>query len=86
MRNRFSEIWVPAVNSRDDLLQIVEERWTHAELRGLGTAILDFVDYFRSFKLVKRVFSLRDILAWVSFLNTALNRFVSRRHSAMDSS
>ena len=65
LRNRFTEIWVPPLNNREDLLQIVEMSWGYEELRSYGPLILDFLDWFG--KKIGDSFGLglRDIL--VSF-------------------
>ena len=46
LRNRFTEIWVPPLNCRDDLLQIIEQSWKHKELHSCGALILDFFGWF----------------------------------------
>ena len=62
LRNRFTEIWVPPLNDREDLLQIVERSWRYDELKPCGTLILHFHEWF-----AKRIddvsgMGLRDIL------------------------
>ncbi|EGG20931.1 type A von Willebrand factor domain-containing protein [Cavenderia fasciculata] len=72
MRNRFTEIWVPAITARDDLEQIVRERFEEPVLTALPTSpskMLDFLEYLAMVQKNKRVISLRDILSWVSFMN-----------------
>ncbi|KAF9140977.1 AAA ATPase midasin [Mortierella sp. GBA39] len=71
LRNRFTEIWVPAVTDREDLVKIIEEQITYKnEMTGFADRILDFVAWF-THELGKSrvVVSLRDILAWVRFMN-----------------
>ncbi|KAF8942691.1 AAA ATPase midasin [Haplosporangium gracile] len=71
LRNRFTEIWVPAVTDREDLVKIIEEQIKHKnEMVGFADRILDFVAWF-THELGKSrvVVSLRDILAWVRFMN-----------------
>jgi glutathione S-transferase len=72
MRNRFTEIWVPAISSGQDLVQIIEEKFASPVLRGFSAHILSFVEWFQSLRSVRRVISLRDILSWVSFLNAVV--------------
>src|SRR5277367_6049151 len=69
LRNRFTEIWVPAVEDRDDLIQIVQAGLA-ADVQA-SEIIVDFAEWF-----TKRVgntgtatISIRDILAWVQFIN-----------------
>eukprot|EP01132_Coremiostelium_polycephalum_P002326 gene2326-2870_t len=74
MRNRFTEIWVPAISSHADLLQIIEERFNHPELKGKGSMLLDFIEYLLTIQKNKRVISLRDILSWIGFMNMAMDK------------
>ena len=79
LRNRFTEIWVPVISDREDLLRIISqkldsnlENTTSSANQNLVIAgkILDFIDWFAS-KLNKSadsIVSIRDILAWVGFL------------------
>ncbi|KAF9915434.1 AAA ATPase midasin [Lobosporangium transversale] len=74
LRNRFTEIWVPAVTDREDLVKIIEEQIQYkAEMAGFAERILDFVTWF-THELGKShiVVSLRDILAWVRFMNALM--------------
>ncbi|GAA5872063.1 hypothetical protein JCM8547_003087 [Rhodosporidiobolus lusitaniae] len=76
LRNRFTEIWVPAVDDLQDLLFIIGSRWDkeHREhLEPFGTKMLDFAQW-----LGGQIgqgdglgIGLRDILGWVDFLNAA---------------
>ncbi|GAA5820590.1 hypothetical protein JCM11251_003065 [Rhodosporidiobolus azoricus] len=76
LRNRFTEIWVPAVDDLDDLLHIIGSRWAKAQreqLEPFGVKILDFAKW-----LAQQIgqgdglgIGLRDILGWVDFLNVA---------------
>ncbi|KAG0307077.1 AAA ATPase midasin [Dissophora globulifera] len=71
LRNRFTEIWVPAVTDREDLVKIINEQIKYpSEMIGFAERILDFVGWF-THELGKSrvVVSLRDILAWVRFMN-----------------
>ena len=76
LRNRFTEVWVPALTARQDLLKIVGERCAQeAGVRALAPAMLDFVDFF-NFSAYARAgggASLRDVLSWVDFVNTAVD-------------
>lgn len=70
LRNRFTEVWVPAISSRSDLKQILDERFANPFLAQLSDSILDFIDFFNSkqYGASKNSFSLRDVLAWVDFI------------------
>lgn len=69
LRNRFTEIWVPAVDDREDLLEIVGRQWRDARLTDLGPLMLDFISWVRASSGSISVLGLRDILAWVEFIN-----------------
>ncbi|GMK55960.1 hypothetical protein CspeluHIS016_0210160 [Cutaneotrichosporon spelunceum] len=69
LRNRFTEIWVPALSNRDDMLQIIGEKWRHDALRPAGPLILDFLNWFGERAGDSSGLGLRDILAWVNFAN-----------------
>ncbi|EIW71201.1 hypothetical protein TREMEDRAFT_37629 [Tremella mesenterica DSM 1558] len=68
LRNRFTEIWVPALNDSQDLLQIINASWKYNELRIWSEPVLDFFEWFKV-RLGDGGLGLRDILAWVGFMN-----------------
>jgi midasin len=76
LRNRFTEIWVPLVDDPVDLLQIIGSRWQHLSLESFGPKILDFGKWFgEEVGVVGGLgIGLRDILAWVDFLNASVLR------------
>ena len=76
LRNRFTEIWVPSVDDREDLLQIIGSRWASKELLPLGEIILAFGTWLGQAIGVKdgMGIGLRDILGWVDFLNKSYSR------------
>jgi midasin len=73
LRNRFTEIWVPSVSHRQDLILILVNRLLSlgSEAETWATKLLDFVDWFavKLNKTVVEIVSLRDLLAWAEFLN-----------------
>ncbi|KZV73642.1 hypothetical protein PENSPDRAFT_268056 [Peniophora sp. CONT] len=73
LRNRFTEIWVPAVEYRADLEGIVNGRWAHEALRPYTAPLLDFCEWLGTKVNERNLLGLRDILAWVSFSNSVLN-------------
>ncbi|KAJ8314873.1 LOW QUALITY PROTEIN: hypothetical protein KUTeg_007023 [Tegillarca granosa] len=86
LRNRFTEIWCPQSSSRDDLIAIIEHNVKSGihlcnqedGSSGIGKAIMEFVDWFRNNEIGKRcVVSIRDILSWVSFINTCSKTLVT---------
>lgn len=74
LRNRFTEIWVPAIEDRHDLELILKRTWNNESLDGYASKMLDFVNWFelQSFGgsgiSTNRV-GLRDLIAWSKFLN-----------------
>ncbi|KAF8073543.1 midasin nuclear AAA ATPase [Lyophyllum atratum] len=71
LRNRFTEIWVPRVEDRYDLELIVGNLWKHEALKQYTLPLLDFVEWLCSRVGDRSLMSLRDILAWVIFTNSA---------------
>ena len=70
LRNRMTEIWVPSITSRDDLMLIISSKLTIIQPDIWAAKILDFLEWFAT-KLRKpldTIVSLRDILAWVRFI------------------
>ena len=85
LRNRFTEIWVPAVEDHDDLIQIVR-----ASLIGdsqESELIVDFAGWFtKRIGSTGATISIRDILAWVQMVNVdiaTLGTSLSLFHGAM---
>jgi len=70
LRNRFTEIWVPPLSDTEDVLQIATVKIKTAAAP-YAAAIVAFAKWFsaqyRSFK--DSSLSIRDILAWVDFIN-----------------
>ncbi|KAK8720293.1 hypothetical protein OTU49_013436 [Cherax quadricarinatus] len=80
LRNRFTEIWCPKVEINrvtSDVLGIIEHNIrkeiilnNKENASGIGTAILEFIEYFTKTDLGKKcVLSIRDLLSWVNFIN-----------------
>ncbi|EJS42740.1 mdn1p [Saccharomyces arboricola H-6] len=72
LRNRFTEIWVPSMEDFNDVNMIVSSKLLE-ELKDLADPIVKFSEWFGK-KLgggnaTSGVISLRDILAWVEFIN-----------------
>ncbi|KAG1056125.1 hypothetical protein G6F43_001962 [Rhizopus delemar] len=74
LRNRFTEIWVPSVTDRDDLISIIDEQMKHSILKGYSAKKLDFIAWYsQALGQSRTVISLRDILSWVKFMNIAVD-------------
>ena len=94
LRNRFTEIWAPAVSGKEDLVHIVCERLTVEGNAGMDTAtlkktiaeaLLDFLEWVKSTYLTSKVVSLRDVLTWVLFINgsaSSIGDFEALLHGA----
>ncbi|KAH3671433.1 hypothetical protein WICMUC_004613 [Wickerhamomyces mucosus] len=74
LRNRFTEIWVPSMEDFDDVTTIVEYKLSK-ELKSLASTIVKFSESFGKTlgggNISSGVISLRDILAWVEFVNSS---------------
>ncbi|TFK40741.1 midasin nuclear AAA ATPase [Crucibulum laeve] len=71
LRNRFTEVWVPRVEDRGDLELVVSSLWKHDTLKPFTNHVLDFVEWLCTRVNDRSLMSLRDILAWVVFSNSA---------------
>lgn len=76
LRNRFTEIWVPSMDDFNDVKQIVKSRLKQLA-RHLTLPLVDFAEWFGrrlgNGNINSGVISLRDILAWVDFINSCLD-------------
>ena len=80
LRNRFTEIWVPAVDDRDDLFQIARASLAE-EMKDSAEIIIDFVEWFnKNIAVVGTTISIRDVIAWVQFVN-ATHGFLGKKRS-----
>ncbi|CEJ89459.1 Putative Midasin [[Torrubiella] hemipterigena] len=72
LRNRFTEIWVPQLSGDGDIYEIVRTKLTE-EAKPLTTIMVDFATWFgRTFRpMATTFFSVREILAWVQFVNAS---------------
>ena len=65
LRNRFSEIWCPSLTSREDLASIVAK---NVQDSTVTETMVEFVSWLQAH--TRTVASIRDVLAWVTFVNT----------------
>lgn len=72
LRNRFTEIWVPPLSSRQDILDIVVDK-LKPDFKPFAHIIVDFSYWFGNTcrSSTATAFSIRDILVWVNFVNHA---------------
>ncbi|KAF2001573.1 midasin [Amniculicola lignicola CBS 123094] len=74
LRNRFTEIWVPALSDVEDILQIVQSKLKPSASQ-YARPIVSFAQWFnKEFNTsVASSISIRDTLSWVTFINNSLN-------------
>lgn len=72
LRNRFTEVWVPTLEDFGDVRQVVAARLSPGRAN-LAEPMVQFCEWFaaRYGGAHSGVLSLRDILAWVQFVNAA---------------
>ncbi|OCL14238.1 midasin [Glonium stellatum] len=72
LRNRFTEIWVPALSNTEDILQIVKAKLKPTTIQYAGP-IVSFSQWFNDKynTSANSSISIRDILAWVAFINNS---------------
>lgn len=80
LRNRFTEIWVPSMEDFSDVLTIVQHK-LNTKVEHLAESIVKFSESFGmklgGGNISSGVISLRDILAWVEFINSSFDKTVS---------
>ncbi|XP_040284697.1 midasin isoform X1 [Bufo bufo] len=86
LRNRFTEIWCPQSNDRLDLVEIIkhnlnpEMSLTFSDDYGavLADVIMDFIEWLTNQEFGRCcIFSIRDILSWVNFMNVTIKNDIS---------
>lgn len=77
LRNRFTEIWVPSMESFSDVKMIVENRLS-IKNTNIPDIVCAFSEWFgKKFgggDVTNGIISLRDILAWVEFINESYKK------------
>ncbi|EKG11058.1 von Willebrand factor type A [Macrophomina phaseolina MS6] len=70
LRNRFTEIWVPALTDMDDITQIVKAKLMASAVEYAST-VVNFSQWFNEKYNTSAAssISIRDTLAWVHFIN-----------------
>ncbi|NXT02789.1 MDN1 protein, partial [Jacana jacana] len=78
LRNRFTEIWCPQSNGRDDLIQIVKHNLhpglslagINSQGADIAELMMDFVEWLTNQEFGRQcILSVRDVLSWVNFMN-----------------
>jgi midasin len=62
LRNRFTEIWVPSIDSRSDYAMIVDGMWADIRMQPFTPLVLDFVEWLGSRIGGSNLLNMRDIL------------------------
>ncbi len=71
LRNRLTEIWAPLSRDRQDIIDIVQHNLKTGDKPHIASSMMDFIEWFsRSDLGRKSTVSIRDILAWVQFINS----------------
>jgi midasin len=85
LRNRFTEIWVPGLSEAEDIHTIVRSKLVD-ECKDMVDVILKFASWFgATFRsMASTPFSIRELLAWVHFINNfyTRNRLAALVHGA----
>lgn len=71
LRNRFTEVWVPPINDIGDLRSIAVDRFSRPDLVKLANPMLEFWQWFQHHHEGGRSLSVRDLLAWITYINVA---------------
>lgn len=78
LRNRFTEIWVPSMENFNDVRQIVSAKLDDRVTSQLCEPLVQFSEWYGqrygSGNASSGVISLRDILAWVQFVNSIVTK------------
>ncbi|XP_069462584.1 midasin isoform X2 [Ambystoma mexicanum] len=81
LRNRFTEIWCPQSNDREDLIEIIKHNLRPGlSLDGvdhkgadIAAQMMDFIEWLINQEYGRRcIVSVRDILSWVNFMNVMM--------------
>ena len=69
LRNRFTEIWVPLLSNKDEVLEIVQARLISSHMT-LAKPMITFADWFAStYETSISNLSIRDLICWSDFIN-----------------
>ena len=76
LRNRFTEIWVDKIKDDADVTAILHYKLSKEAPTGMAQNMLQFSQWF-SATISRSELSLRDLLAWCTFINTAGDKTTS---------
>jgi len=82
LRNRFTEIWIPPLDNKDDGIAIVNASWMHSSLRSFTTPLIKFADWICQEVGSSAVIGMRDLLVSTLHLGSILG---SNQHAGLGS-
>ncbi|KAG8531461.1 uncharacterized protein KY384_003090 [Bacidia gigantensis] len=68
LRNRFTEIWVPNLSHKEEIVEIVEAKLSSAH-KYLAEPMVNFAEWYSTSYESFINMSIRDLLSWVTFIN-----------------
>ncbi|KAK9450165.1 uncharacterized protein V1518DRAFT_426070 [Limtongia smithiae] len=75
LRNRFTEIWVPPITDVDEVYELVNSKLDAIDAAFFSQPIVSFAMWFAEAHSTTlgdhAIFSLRDLLTWISFIKTS---------------
>jgi len=77
LRNRFTEIWVPSIESDSDLLEILASNSSQTETKEHLSLFLHFVRYYSALSKATSNISMRDVLQWIRFVDLRVSQGIS---------
>ena len=69
LRNRFTEIWVPAISKGEELATIVRDRLKADAYAVLVQPVVHFWAWYNVHPAAGAPLTVRDVVTWVAFLN-----------------
>jgi len=84
LRNRFTEIWVPPLSSKEDITEIAQAK-LHPSLRHFAVPMVQFSTWYGvTYEDIASSASIRQVLTWVHFMNIFGPRdaYISLLHGA----
>ena len=69
LRNRFTEIWVPHISDKDEMLEIAQAKLI-TELHDFSQPMVEFAAWYAgTYNAAAPHISIRDLLSWIDFAN-----------------
>ena len=76
LSNRLTSIWVPTATTPEELRAILSQRLAPAAAQAITGPLIEFWEFFNReiAYTVRQVFSMRDLMTWVQFINACSER------------